>query len=102
MSKRSKSYTKEFRQEAVKLALSSSSISGTARDLGIPEGTLYTWIHKARQSGNQIIASLEGAVNVNVAELLEEHKKLKKRLARLEEEKAILKKAATYFAKELG
>jgi len=37
-----------------------------------------------------------------MGKLIEENQQLKKRLARLEQEKAILKKAATYFAKELG
>ena len=38
---------------------------------------------------------------VHMGKLIEENQQLKKRLARLEQEKALLKKAATYFAKEL-
>ena len=38
-----KIYPKEFKQEAIKLALESPSITGTAKSLGIPEVTLHTW-----------------------------------------------------------
>lgn len=71
--------------------------------MGIPEGTLHTWIKKAKQcqeTGN--VLSNKTHPNINVSAVLEENKALKKRLARLEQEKAILKKAATYFATELG
>jgi transposase len=74
-----------------------------AKSLGIPEATLYSWVLKAKKSGVQMVASPDGVVNhVNVTQVLEENKRLKQELARLEQEKAILKKAATYFAKELG
>jgi transposase len=104
MNKRSqnRSYTPEFKREAVQLALDSSSVSSAAQDLGIPEATLHVWVQKAKKSGNYLITSSEGVANsINVKDLIEENKQLKKRLARLEQEKAILKKAATYFAKEL-
>ncbi len=99
MTKVSRSYTKEFKDEAVKLALNSVSVSSAAKDLGIPDATLHTWVKKAKQRG-EYVSTLSNGLNVN--DLLEENKKLHKRLARLEQEKAILKKAATYFAKELG
>lgn len=102
MTRRTRNYPNEFKQEAVKLALSSHTVSGVAEELGIPKATLHTWIYKARQSGTSIVAESNGAINnVNAKELLEENRMLQKRLARLEQEKAILKKAATYFAKEL-
>lgn len=40
MAKKDKRYTTEFIERAVKLALSSTSICGTAKDLGIPTSTL--------------------------------------------------------------
>jgi len=97
-----KIYPKEFKKEAIKLALESPSITGTAKSLGIPEATLHTWVRKAKNSGEQIITKADGTINhVNVTHVLDENKELRKRLARLEQEKAILKKAATYFAAEL-
>lgn len=43
MTKRNnKTYTKEFKREAIKLALESSSITGVAKSLGILEATLHT------------------------------------------------------------
>jgi len=100
--KYNKTYTNEFKREAIKLALESSNITGSAKSLGIPEATLHTWVRNARNSGEQIITDSSGAINhVNVTNIIDENRELKKRIARLEMEKAILKKAATYFAAEL-
>ena len=93
-------YTDEFKREAVKLALNSSSVLSAAKDLDMPEATLHTWVQKAKRSGEFVDPSTEQPINIG--EVIEENQQLKKRLARLEQEKAILKKAATYFAKELG
>ncbi len=72
-----------------------------AKSLGIPDATLHTWVHKAKGYDHHATIIQAGeATEVNVAKLLEEIKLLKKRLARSEQEKAILKKAATYFARE--
>lgn len=102
MAKQIRRYTDEFKEESIKLALSSSSVCQAAKDLGIPKPTLHSWVHKAKKSGQRAVTT-EGIINhVNVSEVLEENKQLKKQVARLEQEKAILKKAATYFAKELG
>lgn len=103
MSKQVRKYSHEYKSEAIKLALSSDSVSAVAHSLGMPEATLHSWVAKAKAQGNVRIASTGGEVNhVNVGDVLAENDRLKKQLLRLEQEKAILKKAAAYFAKELG
>lgn len=100
--KNNKTYTNSFKREAIKLALESPSITGAAKSLGLPEATLHTWVRNAKNSGEQVITDSNGTVNhVNVTNIIDENRELKKRIARLEMEKAILKKAATYFAAEL-
>ncbi len=103
MSKKVRKYTAEYKAEAVKLALSSDSVLGVAKSLGMPEATLHVWVAKAKSIGAVRHTGSDGLINsINVSEVLAENDRLKKQLLRLEQEKAILKKAATYFAKELG
>ena len=85
----------EFRKEAIHLALTSSqSIAKTARDLGIKESTLYSWISSAKDK--TLVVGEEG----NETNLVEELNRLRKENARLKEEREILKKATAFFAKE--
>jgi transposase len=100
MTNKTRKYTPEFKREAIQLALNSPSVLSAAKDLGIPEATLHVWVQKAKRSGEAVDPATEQPINVG--KVIEENQQLKKRLARLEQEKAILKKAATYFAKELG
>lgn len=88
-------YTAEFRASAVKLANESDKpISQVAQDLGINVNTLHTWISKYSRpkDSNNAIRTDE--------HLYDELKRLKKEVARLTEERDLLKKAAAYFAKE--
>lgn len=95
-------YSKEYKDEAVNLALSYGNVNQAAKELGVPGPTLHEWVNKTKFSGKGVIES-DGLIKpTDVGKLLEENKELKKRLLRLEQEKEILKKAATYFAKELG
>ena len=101
MSKNARKYTAEYRAEALKLALSSSSVSGAAKDLGMPAATLHTWVTQAKALGEQQLELKNGdKTSVNVGELLEETRQLRKRIARLEQEKGILKKATAFFVRE--
>lgn len=90
MSKRQLTYTEEFKKDAVSLALKSSSITKVCRDLGVPKSTLNGWLKK-------IVQEKDSDISLN---LHEEIKQLRKENARLKEERAILKKAAKFFAKE--
>ena len=89
-------YTKEFKQEAVNLALKSPSIVSAAEELDIPAATLHTWIHELKKKGK--LATVDANSGKDMAALIEENRRLHKELAITKEEKEILKKAAAYFA----
>jgi len=90
-----KGYPAALKERAVKLAVESEQpIAQTARDLGVNENTLPTWIGKYHRVERQ-------EKQVNDEHLYEEHKRLRKENARLKEERDILKKAAAYCAQQL-
>ncbi|OGT47227.1 MAG: hypothetical protein A3E83_01930 [Gammaproteobacteria bacterium RIFCSPHIGHO2_12_FULL_41_20] len=96
-----KKYTKEFREEAVNLALKSPTVSQAAISLGIPPGTLYSWVEQIKGhpvTKNQSVQSNANAAEIDIAKLIEENRRLHKENSVLKEEKEILKKAAQYFA----
>jgi transposase len=83
-----KTYTPDFRESAVKLALDADqSIAETARELGINDNTLHTWIKKYSRP------TTDGSSHTD-EHLYEELKRLKKENSRLREERDLLKKAA--------
>ena len=84
-----KKFSQEFKDSAVRLVEGGKSASQVARELGLPAWQVQTWVRIARK---------KEAATVNGGNLLDENKKLKKELARLQEEAEILKKAAKYFA----
>ncbi len=98
MTKKSRKYTSEFKQETVNLALRSPSIPRTAVELGIPIPTLYTWIYQLKKKDQTQAAASEPGDNQNMSALIEENRRLHKELAVAREEREILKKAAAYFA----
>lgn len=88
------SYSSQFKQDAVKLAVESDqSVAKTARDLGVNANTLYTWVTKFHQQESLVI---QGSGDSNP---YDELKRLRRENSRLKEERNILKKAAAYFAK---
>ena len=90
-------YTREFRQEAVKLVTEESlSLPEAARRLSLAPSTLGYWV-KAQRVGEL------GDVGKTYRPLTEVEMDLartKKELAEVKMERDILKKAAAYFAKE--
>ena len=100
MQKRIK-YTSEFKEEAVKLAVSSeSSAAMIARELGINKNTLYNWINNSMQGKVNFTKSSNNNANAKCKALEKENKELKAKLKRAETEREILKKAAAYFASQ--
>jgi transposase len=96
MTRSVRKYTKEFKEEAVSLALKSPSVSKTASELGIPMPTLHSWILQFKSKNTPVVKDKNNSKNV--AALIDENRRLHKELAIAKEEKEILKKAATYFA----
>jgi transposase len=84
-----KNHTREFRENAVRLAaLPGKTVTTVAIELGIPSWKLRNWIKESK-------GKLERSSEID--ELIA----LQKRVKDLEEENLILKKAAAYFAKHL-
>ena len=96
MTRKLTKYTDEYKSEAINLALKSSNISATAKELGLPSATLHTWIHTLKNKVKPPTADANGAKDI--ASLIEENRRLHKENTILKEEKDILKKAAAYFA----
>jgi transposase len=90
-------YTAEFRASAVKLANESDKpITQVAKDLGINVNTLHTWISKYSRP-------TEHDKTVRTDEhLYDELKRLKKEVARLTEERDLLKKAQRTLPRSSG
>jgi transposase len=90
-------YTKELREEAVKMVLDEKfSVPEAARRLSLPPSTLGNWL-KAWKEGR--LGEI-GSSYRPLTELELELARTKKELADVKMERDILKKAAAYFAKE--
>ena len=88
-------FTKEFQDEAVRLALTSGhSRRAVAQDLGVGLSTLRHWIDRRRE--RQIEHLPEDGQEDMAAEL----KRLRRENEILRQEREILKRATAFFAKE--
>jgi transposase len=90
-------YTKEFREEAVKLVTEEKlSLPEAARRLSLSPSTLGNWV-KAYKAGR---LGEVGKTYRPLTEIEMDLARTKKELAEVKMERDILKKAAAYFAKE--
>ena len=97
MTKRKK-YTSEFKREAIRLMESTEKPpSDLARQLGVRRNQLYKWKEQSDKRGADAFPGI-GRRSAQGGEVA----RLKRELERVKEERDILKKAAAYFAKELG
>lgn len=96
MTKR-KTYTKEFKREAVKLLESNDQcVSQLARELGVQRNQLYKWQTEIQTKGSKAFSG-PGRKKSGDGELA----RLQRENKRLQEENDILKKADAYFARHL-
>ena len=101
MARSQRKYDHEYKVQAVKLA---KEIGGAkaAKELGIPEGTIHTWLSAARTGKLDIGA---GSYTPTAMSLAEELAMLRKRvkdqdkeIRRLKEENEFLEEASAFFA----
>jgi transposase len=96
MSRKRRSYTREFKLEAVKLVTEKGySVAEAARSLGIGQTLLRSWTLTVKQQGEQ---AFPGHGHLPPAE--DEIRRLRAENKRLQMECDILKKATAFFAKE--
>lgn len=89
MSKNGTRYSEEFKQQIIELHKSGSSVSYLSREYGVTNVTIYKWLKEA----TPVKVSDEEAITSK------EYEKMKKRIAQLEMENEILKKATAIFAR---
>ena len=95
MKRKRRKFTKEFKEEAVKLVVEEGyQISEASRNLGIHANLLGRW-KREYEDGDRGGSDSESSVGMR-AEL----NRLRKENKRLKMEREILKKAAAFFAKE--
>src|SRR5437870_3478741 len=95
MGQKRRRYTKEFKEEAVRLVKrGGGSLAEVSRGLGVSETTLWGFVHRA-----DVAAGKKEPGRPTPMER-EEIRQLRRENALLREEREILKKAAAFFAKE--
>jgi transposase len=83
-------YDEEFKRRAVRLSYSSErSVKATAESLGINANMLHRWRNQYTPDGDK----------TQMTEQSDELKTLRYKIAELEEENDILKKASAFFAR---
>jgi transposase len=96
MAKKRRTYTPEFKAEAVKLVTEQGySVAEAARSLGIHEGLLRSWKQALDSQGEQAFPG-----HGKLLPFEEEMRRLRAENQRLRAERDILKKATALFAQE--
>lgn len=96
MSEERRTYTREFKLEAIRLSeQSGKTVAEVARDLGINVKQLYRWRSRYCVDGEQGFPG-----SGRLAEPEEELRRLRRELETVQQERDILKKALAIFSKE--
>lgn len=96
MQKTPKTYTAEFKREAVRLAQTSGKpITHIARELGISDTSIHQWRKELAEHSTE---AFPGSGHQTTLE--EENRRLKRELERVRQERDILKKTVGFFASD--
>ena len=92
-----RTFSKEFKVEAVRLAEQSNKpVTQIARELGIRPNQIYKWKQQLETKGKTAFCGTGQSTDAD-----DEVIKLRRELAVAKEEIEILKKAAAYFARDI-
>ena len=95
MAKVQKTYTSEFKREAVRLAQTSGKpIPQIARELGVSDTSIHQWRKELAEHGSE---AFPGSGQQTALE--EENRRLKRELERTRQERDILKKTIHIFSR---
>ena len=87
-----KRYSEAFKKEAVLRVIGqNSSTHSVSKELSISQPTLSKWVKKFKQQGSSVFGPEEAEV-----------KQLRAKVKRLQDERDILKKAVSFFARHEG
>lgn len=94
MNNRNKRYTREFKEEAVRLLLTGTKPAGQlARELGISDVSLYLWKKEALRNGDHPEQAKPKGLRIQYSVLQQENLRLKNELEIVRREREILKKS---------
>ncbi len=95
--KERKQFTKEFKEGATRLVTEQgTTIADAAQSLGVSPWTMSRWVKAAKTEGADAFRG-----HGQRPPLEQENFELRQKVKRLEEDRAILKKAAAYFASDV-
>jgi transposase len=94
--KKRKKYTEEFKRDAVRLMVNrgTRTVEEVAKGIGVGPSMLHRW----HQLYGQAVAA--GQRRAETSQGTDDAEALRRRVRQLEQENALLKKAAAFFAKE--
>ncbi len=96
MGKIQKVYTREFKEEAVRLAETSGKpIAQIARELGISDSAIHGWKRELSKHGSEAFPGSGHQIPLE-----EEIRRLKREVERLQQERDILKKVLSIFSRD--
>ena len=90
-----KKYSEEYKKDAVRLMIArgTRTVGEVARELGLNESLMHKWYRR-------YVGEIDGQAETSQHDR-EDMEKMRRRLRTLEQENALLKKAAALFAREM-